>query len=147
MGMAKPTKVLLVARAFILLNDQRIHLIRRTDGDWYDAGLWETAGGKVDPGELAEKGLTREIQQETGFTVTLIHPLLMLENYIIKEGPYAGWTYMGMCGVARRTGGTEKLSREHTASRRVTYNELLQQNLTKHTKKAAVFFKDILTAH
>jgi len=49
----------------VLLDGNRVFLIRHT----YLPG-WQFPGGGVEPGETAEESAAREVQEETGFTVT-----------------------------------------------------------------------------
>lgn len=49
--------------------DNRVLIARRPEGR-HLAGLWEFPGGKVDPGELPEEALIRELAEELGIDVT-----------------------------------------------------------------------------
>jgi len=60
-----PTLVV-VAAALVDANG-RILLQRRPPGKRM-AGLWEFPGGKVEPGELPEQALVRELEEELGIT-------------------------------------------------------------------------------
>ena len=53
----------------------RILLARRTDGRDL-AGLWEFPGGKVEPGELPEAALIRELGEELGIDAVVGEPLI-----------------------------------------------------------------------
>ncbi|MDH3474569.1 MAG: 8-oxo-dGTP diphosphatase MutT [Rhodospirillales bacterium] len=57
--------VVLVAAAALVDPDGRILLARRPEGKAM-AGLWEFPGGKVQPGELPEQALIRELHEELG---------------------------------------------------------------------------------
>lgn len=52
----------------------RILLARRTEGRDL-AGLWEFPGGKVEPGELPEDALVRELHEELGIEATVGAPV------------------------------------------------------------------------
>jgi 8-oxo-dGTP diphosphatase len=57
--------VVLVAAAALVDPDGRVLLARRPEGKAM-AGLWEFPGGKVQPGELPEQALIRELHEELG---------------------------------------------------------------------------------
>jgi 8-oxo-dGTP diphosphatase len=48
--------------AAVILENGHVLIARRKHGEL--AGLWEFPGGKVEPGETAERGLVREIHEE-----------------------------------------------------------------------------------
>jgi 8-oxo-dGTP diphosphatase len=60
--------MLLVAAAALIDSEGRVLLARRPEGKKM-AGLWEFPGGKLNPGELPEAALARELKEELGITV------------------------------------------------------------------------------
>jgi 8-oxo-dGTP diphosphatase len=64
---AAPAMLLVVACALIDA-DGNILLARRPEGKKL-AGLWEFPGGKMNPGEVPEAALARELKEELGITV------------------------------------------------------------------------------
>ena len=65
--MGKPI-VLVVAVALVDV-DGRVLLTQRPEGKKL-AGMWEFPGGKVEPGEVPEAALIRELKEELGIDVT-----------------------------------------------------------------------------
>ena len=63
--MDAPRRLLLVAACALVDTDGRILLAQRPEGKSL-AGLWEFAGGKVEPGETPEETLVRELEEELG---------------------------------------------------------------------------------
>jgi 8-oxo-dGTP diphosphatase len=61
-------KTVLVAAIALIDRDKRILLAQRPQGKAM-AGLWEFPGGKVEPGELPEAALIRELHEELGIEV------------------------------------------------------------------------------
>lgn len=69
MSMPDPeVKLLLVVAAALLDRDGRVLVQQRPAGKPM-AGLWEFPGGKVDPGELPEAALCRELAEELGIEI------------------------------------------------------------------------------
>jgi 8-oxo-dGTP diphosphatase len=72
--MPKPTEpvakppVVLVAACALVDAEGRILLARRPEGKKM-AGLWEFPGGKIEPGEIPETALIRELKEELGIAV------------------------------------------------------------------------------
>ncbi|WP_186456852.1 (deoxy)nucleoside triphosphate pyrophosphohydrolase [Sphingomonas suaedae] len=60
--------LLLVVAAALVDGDGRVLVQQRPPGKPM-AGLWEFPGGKVDPGELPETALCRELEEELGISV------------------------------------------------------------------------------
>lgn len=63
-------KILLVAACALLDSDNRILLAQRPEGKSM-AGLWEFPGGKVEPGEIPEISLIRELKEELDVVATV----------------------------------------------------------------------------
>jgi 8-oxo-dGTP diphosphatase len=60
--------MILVAAAALVDGDGRVLLQQRPPGKSL-AGLWEFPGGKIEPGELPEAALIRELREELGIDV------------------------------------------------------------------------------
>ena len=60
--------ILLVAAVALVDRDNRVLTARRPPGKPM-AGLWEFPGGKVEPDEVPEAALVRELQEELGIEV------------------------------------------------------------------------------
>jgi len=65
--------VIEVAAAVIQRPDGAFLLAQRPAGKVY-AGYWEFPGGKIEPGEAAEKALARELNEELGIEVAHAYP-------------------------------------------------------------------------
>ena len=73
-----------VAAAVIQRPDGRFLLAQRPTGKVY-AGYWEFPGGKIEPGEAAERALARELHEEIGIDVRAAYPWITRE-YIYPHG-------------------------------------------------------------
>ena len=66
---AEPLPVVLVVAVALVDSDGRVLLAQRPAGKAM-AGLWEFPGGKVQPGEVPEAALIRELKEELDIDVT-----------------------------------------------------------------------------
>lgn len=73
-----------VAAAVIQRPDGRFLLAQRPPGKVY-AGYWEFPGGKIEPGEAAERALGRELHEELGIDVRVSYPWITRE-YVYPHG-------------------------------------------------------------
>ena len=65
----------------VILKEDRVLLAQRPHGKRL-AGCWEFPGGKIEAAETPEQALHREISEELGCTLQIIHP-----------GPAIPWSY------------------------------------------------------
>jgi 8-oxo-dGTP diphosphatase len=66
-------KVVEVAVGVLIQPDGRFLLTSRPPGKVYE-GYWEFPGGKLEQGESVEQALRRELQEEIGIVIGLVHP-------------------------------------------------------------------------
>jgi 8-oxo-dGTP diphosphatase len=81
-------KTVFVAAASLIDADRRILLAQRPRGKAM-AGLWEFPGGKVEPGEMPEAALIRELHEELGVEVcrSCLTPGPFVSHYYTHEPP------------------------------------------------------------
>ena len=65
MSESEPLPIILVVAVALIDVDGRVLIAQRPEGKKM-AGLWEFPGGKVDPGEIPEAALIRELKEELG---------------------------------------------------------------------------------
>src|ERR1700743_1467158 len=61
-------KLTLVVACALVDADKRVLLTQRPEGKSM-AGLWEFPGGKIEPGELPEQALAREVREELAIEI------------------------------------------------------------------------------
>ena len=61
----------MVAVKGIIINNNKILIVKRSDEDEVVAGTWETPGGKIEFGEKLEAALIREVKEEVGLDVSV----------------------------------------------------------------------------
>ncbi|MBS3143745.1 NUDIX domain-containing protein [Candidatus Woesearchaeota archaeon] len=66
-------KFRLAAKCF-LMHDNKMLLLRRSSTDVQKPGIWEIPGGRLEIGENPISGLKREIKEETGLDIDVLHP-------------------------------------------------------------------------
>jgi 8-oxo-dGTP pyrophosphatase MutT (NUDIX family) len=76
-----------IATALIVNKNGGIFVQRRSPTRRLFPGCWDLAGGHVDPGETVENALTREVFEETGWTVDALHTELSPKTWQADDGP------------------------------------------------------------
>jgi 8-oxo-dGTP diphosphatase len=62
---------IVVAVKGIVINNEKMLIIKRAENDEVGGGTWECPGGKIEFGEELEEALVREIREEAGIDVTV----------------------------------------------------------------------------
>lgn len=104
-------------KAFLKNKDGKFLLLKRARNHG-TTGEWDIPGGRINPETPLGENLKREIQEETGLTLSA-KPLLIAAQDIIKPGFHVvRLTYQGIID------GTPKLSEEHSEYQWMTLEEL-----------------------
>ena len=101
--------------AAILHRDGAYFATQRGYGEF--EGMWEFPGGKIEPGEIAESALKREIQEELGIDIT-VDKFLCTTDY-----DYPSFHLTMHCYLCRIISGEIEL-REHKSARWLTAETL-----------------------
>ena len=105
----KIKKPLGVAGKAIIRKNDKILLLKRSQSDGFDPGLWELPGGKIDYGENLKEAVKREVKEEVGLIIRIGRPFKTW--HFIKE-PF--WV-TGITFVCDYINGSIVLSNEHDA--------------------------------
>ncbi len=79
--MVTASKQVWIAAGIILDAEQKHIFITRRADKAHQGGLWEFAGGKVEPGETAEQAVIRELDEEVGITAYDVKPFIALSHH------------------------------------------------------------------
>ncbi|WP_379164365.1 NUDIX domain-containing protein [Paenibacillus sp. sgz5001063] len=135
--MTRNARSIIVAVKGVILHQGRILLVQRAAADSVGAGSWECPGGKIEFGEGLEAALEREIEEETGLTVT-VENLLYATSFLTDPGrQLVIITYW-----CRTDGNSVVLSEEHSDSKWCTRHELqslLPPGIQAEFEKSNVF--------
>ena len=93
----------IVAVGAIILNDDRIVLIRR--GKEPSRGLWTFPGGAVELGEPVREAVRREVQEETGLEIEVGEVALVLDSVSRDPDGRVQYHYVIIDFYARPVGG------------------------------------------
>ncbi len=102
-------KPLGVAGKAIIRKNEKILILKRSQGSSLDPGLWELPGGKIDYEEDLIDALKREVWEEVGIVIQVGRPFKTW--HFIKE-PF--WV-TGITFVCDYVSGSNALSSEHDA--------------------------------
>lgn len=113
-------KAYIALKAVIQDNDKFL-ILKKATSDYTNPLIgWETPGGRLEEGEDLIVGLSREIQEETGLTVEILHPF---HAFIANSGQENCIT--GISFIAQYKGGTVILdTKEHNTYAWKTIEEI-----------------------
>lgn len=72
------------AKAFIV-NDNKLLVLRRASNDIQMPDIWELPGGRLGLGENPKEGIKREIKEECGIDIEVLHPM-NIRHFTRKDG-------------------------------------------------------------
>lgn len=78
-------------KAVIVNNEGKVLILREasTYEDGTNVGRYHMPGGRIEPGENFEMALKREVHEETGLEIELLHPVYIGEwRPVIREVPH-----------------------------------------------------------
>lgn len=93
----------------LIVRDSKILLIKRSNNDSHKPGVWEFPGGRLERGENPQKGLKREVKEETGLSINVLNPLTVAQFTRDDKQKITMITFL--CSSKK---GDVKLGKEHT---------------------------------
>ena len=102
--------------AAIIVRDGKILATQRGYGEYKDG--WEFPGGKIEPGELPEDALVREISEELDASIEVVDYLTIVEH------DYSDFHLSMQCFFASLKDDSHLKLLEHEASRWLSFDEL-----------------------
>jgi len=102
--------------AAIIVRDGKILATQRGYGEYKDG--WEFPGGKIEPGELPEDALVREISEELDASIEVVDYLTTVEH------DYSDFHLSMQCFFASLKDDSHLKLLEHEASRWLSFDEL-----------------------
>ena len=65
----------IAVKGFIMDDEENLLILKRSPDDVQRPEIWELPGGRLNPLEDPISGLRREIKEETGLSVEVVHPI------------------------------------------------------------------------
>jgi 8-oxo-dGTP diphosphatase len=130
--------VLLVVAAALIDTQGRILLARRPEGKKM-AGLWEFPGGKMDPGEIPEAALVRELREELGIEISAAD----LAPFVFASHSYEKFHLLMPVFLCRRWRGTP-VGREGQALAWVAPDRLIEYPMPPADRPLIPMLRDFL---
>jgi 8-oxo-dGTP diphosphatase len=118
----------LAAYALLQNSEDKYLLLRRSSDSKTNPGRWEPPGGKIEPGELLDEALRREVFEETNLQIIVRRLLGAIEF----ELPAIKVVCLIMEG--RPISGDIRLSSEHDAYQWLKLEEIRKVDLATHFK-------------
>ncbi len=117
----------------LIIDDERILLIER--GREPLKGYWSLPGGAVETGERLEDALRREIREETGLEVEIIHLIEVFERIMHGEDGETEYHYILMDYICRPVGGVLQAADDASGAAWFRENELAGLKITEGTPR------------
>ena len=121
-----------VPQKALIRKGNKFLIVKRSPAEPVYPNTWDFPGGKLEKGELPEKGLKREVLEETGLKVNVGKPLLIFTE-VLAHYPTLFIVYQ-----CKMMSGKIKLSFEHTEWKWATKKDLKKLKIENYMK---AFFK------
>ncbi len=118
-----------VVTAFIF-NEGKVLIMKRSEEEKFLPGYFELPGGKMNFGEKPEEALNRELQEETGLTVSIKKPFRVFD-YLSNNGERQTVEIVYFCILKN---GSIVLSSAHTEFKWINFDELDNFKISDETK-------------
>ncbi|MBU0636391.1 NUDIX domain-containing protein [Candidatus Micrarchaeota archaeon] len=98
----------LAAKGFILNENKKLLVVKRSNYTKQKPGIWELPGGRLEPGENPINGVQREIKEETGLEINVLEPISVRHFKRVDKQ-----TVTLLIFLCELKSGTIQLSNEH----------------------------------
>lgn len=115
----------------MIVEDGRVLMVER--GKEPLKGWWSLPGGLVETGERLEAAIRREVREETGLEVEIVHLLEVFERIIWDSDGKPEYHYVLVDYICRVTGGKPQAGDDASALRWVSDSELDGMRITEGT--------------
>ncbi len=108
----------------LIRRDDTYLFVRRSEAFKAGPQKWDIPGGRIEPNEALEVALAREVQEETGLSLTRVDKLLAAQDIFVADADVhvVRLTYIG-----KAEGDDVAISDEHDDYRWMTLDEVLAE--------------------
>lgn len=123
----------LVGVGAIILEDKQVVLVRR--GRPPARGQWSLPGGIVEPGETMEEAIVREVEEEVGLKVEVIHLVSVLDWILLDAAGAVEFHYVLMDFLCQPVGGALRAGSDVLSASLVPLDEIPRYHLKRETRE------------
>lgn len=131
-------QTLVTCGAIIMNESGNVLIVRRTETDPHRPLQWDLPGGHVEPGELFEAGLVREVREETAIDLEQAQPQLMYASTYPFDEVSVTWLFF----TVKVQGAEVTLSAEHDQYKWVSPAEAIAAVEYERKRDALVYARD-----
>jgi 8-oxo-dGTP diphosphatase len=134
-------KLFVATKAFVSFNG-KVLVLRESSKyqDGTNANKYDIVGGRVEPGQRFDESLLREVQEETGLTVSIGKPFFVNEWRPIVKGEQ--WQIVGIFFSCSAESDKVTLSADHDDFKWIEPGEYNRLNLIENLKPAFEAYLD-----
>jgi 8-oxo-dGTP diphosphatase len=127
--MTKDILQAIAVKAVIKNNNGKLLILREAKSydEGTNGGLWQVPGGRIVPGEYFDSALLREVKEETGLNVRIIHPLLVGEWHPVIKG--IQHQIVGIFFYCKLIKGKVMLSKEHDSYEWISAEDIMNYKI------------------
>ncbi len=100
----------LAAKSFIVNDQNQLLILKREPKNIQKPNIWEIPGGRLEPGENPIEGMKREVREEAGIEIEVLHPFSV--RHFTRDDGQVITMLVFLCKALSKE---VKLSSEHTA--------------------------------